>query len=119
LQAHIRVVAFPHILSPFFCSRPFPQTINIIEESKILDFELLGLLGIGIALLVLVGHSALQFARSKGWVKKAKKSKTTGEHWSGHLCNRLRLGFCAWAECAMRQDVLRLDPLVPPLFLSS
>ncbi|KAL4523690.1 hypothetical protein Ndes2437A_g00269 [Nannochloris sp. 'desiccata'] len=54
----------------------FNETISIIEESKIVDTELLGLYVILLACFAAAAYGALTLAQGKGWVKKPRKNKS-------------------------------------------
>ncbi|KAL4523121.1 hypothetical protein Ndes2526A_g07829 [Nannochloris sp. 'desiccata'] len=57
----------------FRCGLPDPC---IIEESKIVDTELLGLYVILLACFAAAAYGALTLAQGKGWVKKPRKNKS-------------------------------------------
>lgn len=54
----------------------FNNTIDVVEPYRLIDTELLFLYVIFAGLLALVGWGIMEFAKSKGWVKKAKKART-------------------------------------------
>ncbi|KAL6766246.1 hypothetical protein ACKKBG_A35255 [Auxenochlorella protothecoides x Auxenochlorella symbiontica] len=55
----------------------YNQTIFVIEPALWIDLQLIGLYLIGLAVLALAGYSGLGWAKSKGYVKKTRKSKLT------------------------------------------
>jgi hypothetical protein len=55
----------------------FNETIEFIEESKLIDFELLGLYLIFYGILAFLGYSAYKYAVGQGWIKKPKSVKKT------------------------------------------
>lgn len=50
----------------------FNETIQVIEEPTLFDTQLIGLYIIGLALVGFLAYLALEFGKSKGWVKKSK-----------------------------------------------
>lgn len=68
----------------------FNETISIIEESKIVDTELLGLYVILLACFAAAAYGALTLAQGKGWVKKPRKNKSA----SGTTLFFTSLHFC-------------------------
>ncbi|KAI8111654.1 hypothetical protein M9435_004154 [Picochlorum sp. BPE23] len=55
----------------------FNETISFVEESKLIDFELLGLYAIFIAIVAVIVYSVYSYAVGQGWVKKPKAAKKT------------------------------------------
>lgn len=55
----------------------FNQTIEFIEESKIVDFELLGLYAIFYGILFAICYALYNYAVAQGWIKKSKPAKKT------------------------------------------
>ncbi|KFM28319.1 hypothetical protein F751_3829 [Auxenochlorella protothecoides] len=55
----------------------YNQTIFVIEPALWIDLQLIGLYLIGLAVLALAGYFGLGWAKSKGYVKKTRKSKLT------------------------------------------
>lgn len=55
----------------------FNQTIEFIEESKIVDFELLGLYAIFYGILFAVCYALYNYAVAQGWIKKSKTTRKT------------------------------------------
>jgi hypothetical protein len=68
----------------------FNETISVIEESKIIDTELLGLYIILLACFAAAAYGALTFAQGKGWVKKTRKTKSA----PGKIFLSLIITFC-------------------------
>lgn len=53
----------------------FNETIEFIEESKIIDFELLGLYAIFYSILFAICYAVYNYAVAQGWIKKSKPAK--------------------------------------------
>jgi hypothetical protein len=51
----------------------FNENINVVEPSKLIDFELLSLYLILAGILGFAAWGAYEFAMNKGWIKKSKK----------------------------------------------
>lgn len=58
-------------------TQAFNETIEFIEESKIIDFELLGLYAIFYGILFAIGYAIYNYAVGQGWIKKTKPTKKT------------------------------------------
>lgn len=57
------------------------QTINVVEPSSLIDFQLFGLWIIFLAFAGFIGWLAMDWARGKGYVKKTRRTRvatTTG-----------------------------------------
>lgn len=66
----------------------FNETVEFIEESKIVDFELLGLYAIFYAIIFAICYSVYNYAVAQGWVKKSKPVKKTRTCFAILFCSR-------------------------------
>lgn len=65
----------------------FNQTVEFIEESKMIDFELLGLYAIFYGILFAICYALYNYAVAQGWIKKSKPTKKTRTFTSIYLWN--------------------------------